>query len=390
MIERDLKEKLLALSKSFSVVIMTGPRQSGKTTLCKMAFPEYNYVNLEKIALRRSIESNPMDFLLQHDEGLIIDEAQLLPELFSYVQVVVDEHPENRYILTGSSNFSLMEKITQSLAGRAAVLSLLPLSLSELHGAEGVSTDELLLRGGYPAVWSKEVEPSEVYGNYYTTYVERDLRQLVNIKNLSMFQQFITLVAGRIGTEFNASSLAAEIGISSVTVQHWMSVLEASYIVFMLPPYFRNIGKRIVKSKKIYFYDTGLACFLLGIKNKEQLAPYPLRGQLFECLVVSEFMKRSYNSGNRPHLFFYRDREQKEVDVVEEETFRQLRAYEIKSARMYNGSFGAGLSYFKKIYGDEVTQTMVLYDGEDELVKQFGGFKNIRRFFGEKTNQPTA
>lgn len=383
MIHRQIAGRFLKLLEGFSVIILTGPRQSGKTTLCKMELPHYEYYNLEDIAQREAIASSPKDFLLAHAKGLIIDEVQLLPELFSYVQVVVDEHPEYRFVLTGSNNFSLMENITQSLAGRAAVLTLLPLSLNELGGATDFSTDELLIRGGYPAVWSTPKEPSEVYANYYTTYIERDLRRLVNVKDLSSFQLFMRLLAGRVGTEFNASALSSEVGVSSVTARQWLSVLEASYVVFRLPPYYRNVGKRIVKASKLYFFDTGLVCFLLNIRDKNQIAPHPLRGKIFENMVVSEFMKRSFSTAYKPSLFFYRDSGQKEVDLIEEESFDVLKAYEIKSARHYNGSFGAGLTYFKRLYGNAVVRSTVLYDGEDELADAAVARRNVRRFFTE-------
>lgn len=387
MIDRILLCEFKRLLQSFSVVILTGPRQSGKTTLCQMLQDGYSYVNLENIAVREMIAASPMEFLREKGEKLIIDEAQRLPDLFSYIQVVVDEHPERRIILTGSNNFTLMERITQSLAGRAALLTLLPLSLSELGGANDCTTDELLFRGGFPAVWGAGKEPYDVYGNYYATYVERDLRQVAEIRNLSQFEHFMRLLAGRVGSEVNASRYAAEIGVSSNTIQQWLSVLEASYIVFRLPPYSRNIGKRIVRANKLYFYDTGLACFLLGIQHPDHIRQHPLRGELFENMVVTEFLKKSFNNGRRPNLFFYRDNQQKEVDVIEETSYHSINAYEIKSARIYNGSFGAGLNYLHKLFGDEVKQSQVIYDGDEELVSDRIGYRNVRSFFSKKPPQ---
>lgn len=381
MINRLLTAEIKRLAHDFSVVILTGPRQSGKTTLCRMVFTGFLYVNLEDLATLEMVRSAPKEFLLQHRNGLIIDEVQRFPELFSYIQVVVDEHPEYRYILTGSSNFTLMERITQTLAGRAAVLSLLPLSLAELGGAPEWTTSQLMIRGGYPGVWGDGKQPADVYGNYYTTYIERDLRQLVSIKDLMQFQHFVRLVAGRVGCEVNAAALSEELGVSAVTVTSWLSVLQASYIVFLLPPYFRNIGKRIVKKSKIYFYDTGLACYLMGLRTTEQLDVHPLRGNLFENMVVSEFMKRCFNANERPNLYFYRDSKQHEVDVVEERTFRILNAYEIKSARHYNSSFESGLVYFCKLFGNEVASATVLYDGDDELTGAPINYFNARNFF---------
>ena len=387
MIDRILLCELKRLLQSFSVVILTGPRQSGKTTLCQMLQDGYSYVNLENVAVREMIASSPMDFLREKGDKLIIDEAQRLPDLFSNIQVVVDEHPERRIILTGSYNFTMMERITQSLAGRAALLTLLPLSLSELGGANDCTTDEILFRGGFPAVWGAGKEPYDVYGNYYATYVERDLRQVAEIRNLSQFEHFMRLLAGRVGSEVNASRYAAEIGVSSNTIQQWLSVLEASYIVFRLPPYSRNIGKRIVRANKLYFYDTGLACFLLGIQHPDHIRQHPLRGELFENMVVTEFLKKSFNNGRRPNLFFYRDNQQKEVDVIEETSYHSINAYEIKSARIYNGSFGAGLNYLHKLFGDEVKQSQVIYDGDEELVSDRIGYRNVRSFFSKKPPQ---
>lgn len=387
MIDRILLCEFKRLLQSFSVVILTGPRQSGKTTLCQMLQDGYSYVNLENVAVREMIAGSPMDFLREKGDKLIIDEAQRLPDLFSYIQVVVDEHPERRIILTGSNNFTLMERITQSLAGRAALLTLLPLSLSELGGANDCTTDEILFRGGFPAVWGAGKEPYDVYGNYYATYVERDLRQVAEIRNLSQFEHFMRLLAGRVGSEVNASRYAAEIGVSSNTIQQWLSVLEASYIVFRLPPYSRNIGKRIVRANKLYFYDTGLACFLLGIQHPDHIRQHPLRGELFENMVVTEFLKKSFNNGRRPNLFFYRDNQQKEVDVIEETSYHSINAYEIKSARIYNGSFGAGLNYLHKLFGDEVKQSQVIYDGDEELVSDRIGYRNVRSFFSKNPSQ---
>ena len=265
-INRELKNTILSHSQYFPVLTITGPRQSGKTTLCKNIFPDYHYVSLEDITRTEVIKQNPKSFLQDHISGLIIDEAQQYPELFSYIQVVVDENPNAHIVLTGSSNFSLIQRVTQSLAGRTAVLTLLPLSLSEL-GKDRIeaSTNTLLLNGGYPSVWAKKIPVQMVSNNYYNTYIGRDVRQLLNVQDISKFQMFIRLCAGRVGYEFNASSLSNEVGVAVNTIQHWLSILEASYIIFRLLPFFRNIGKRLVKTPKIYFFDTGLLCFLLGI-----------------------------------------------------------------------------------------------------------------------------
>lgn len=308
---------------------------------------------------------DPLLFLKDNKDGMVLDEAQQLPELFSYIQVLVDEDKSLRFVLSGSNNFTLMEKITQSLAGRAALLTLLPLSVSEI--VPNATTDELMFQGFYPGVWGDGRRPYDVYSNYYRTYIERDLRQLVNIKDLDLFRQFVRLMASRVANEFNASRISNEIGIDVKTVQHWLSILTTSYIAFTLPPYYRNIGKRIVKAHKLYFYDTGLVSYLLGLESAEHVTTHPLRGALFENMVVSEFFKRRFNQGKSPHLFYYRDNSQKEIDLIEEESFGQLYAYEIKSAKRFNTQFCAGIDYFKKLYGESVVGGTVLYDGNETI-----------------------
>ena len=317
LIYRKLTSEISKLLKYYPVITITGPRQSGKTTLCQELFPDYAYINLEDISIREKIQLDTKLFLEDYSNGLIIDEAHHYPDLFSYIQVYTDAHPERKFILTGSSNFSLLQNITQSLAGRTAILTLLPLSLHELgNQIKEVSTDTLILNGCYPAVWAKEVPPGTLYQNYYTTYIERDIRQIINIKDISLFQKFIRLAAGRIGTECNNSALAGEVGTSAPTINNWFSTLAASYIAYMLPPYYENIGKRLTKTPKIYFYDTGLACYLLGIENEDQLKNHPLRGNLFENMVINEAMKNRFNQGKTANLYFYRDKSQKEVDLL--------------------------------------------------------------------------
>lgn len=377
MINRELSVEFQRLVASFPVVTVTGPRQSGKTTLCKMCFPNYYYVTLEDLLIRDMIASDPNAFLYARKEGLIIDEVQQLPSLFSYIQVLVDKDPKCKIILTGSSNFSLIERISQSLAGRTAIITLLPLSLTEIS-SETISTDTYMIKGGYPAVWGKGQDARDVYSNYYATYVERDLRQLINVRNLASFQQFIRLSAGRTSCEFVASDFANELGVDVKTIQHWNSILEASYITFLLPPYYRNFGKRIVKTAKRYFYDTGLLCFLIGIENEQQLSVHPLRGAIFENMVVVEMMKHYYNAGKRPNLFYYRDKSQNEVDVIDEILFDKLYLYEIKSSQSYNAFFAKGLDYLRKIYGEMIVGSSVIYDGKETLDATYNGYENYR------------
>lgn len=364
LIYRKLTSEISKLLKYYPVITIIGPRQSGKTTLCQELFPDYAYINLEDISIREKIQLDTKLFLEDYSNGLIIDEAHHYPDLFSYIQVYTDAHPERKFILTGSSNFSLLQNITQSLAGRTAILTLLPLSLHELgNQIKEVSTDTLILNGCYPVVWAKEVPPGTLYQNYYTTYIERDIRQIINIKDISLFQKFIRLAAGRIGTECNNSALAGEVGTSAPTINNWFSTLAASYIAYMLPPYYENIGKRLTKTPKIYFYDTGLACYLLGIENEDQLKNHPLRGNLFENMVINEAMKNRFNQGKTANLYFYRDKSQKEVDLLHVKA-NDFHIYEIKSGQTFHADFMNGINYFKNIFKNRVTNSAVIYDGD--------------------------
>jgi len=382
MINREIQKELERLLPYFRVLVVTGPRQSGKTTLCKHYFSDYAYFNMENVSVREQIAVAPKQFLEKYaPKGIIIDEAQQYPELFSYIQVVADENPDYRFVLTGSSNFALMHKITQSLAGRAAQFTLLPLSLTELQDQRMANTDTLMLNGGFPAVWSQKIPAYDVCRNYYNTYIERDVRNLLNIKDSSKFQTFMRLCAGRVGCEFKASALSAEVGVSVPTINEWLSVLEASYVLFRLPPFYRNIGKRLIKTPKIYFYDTGMICYLNGIENEQQLATHPLRGAIFENLVVLEFLKNRFNSVKDSNLYFYRDQSQREVDIVQE-FGNHYHAYEVKSAKAFHTSFLDTLKYLKATIGnDSLIKTQVVYDGEIELNSIENGMVNIRNLF---------
>jgi len=379
MINRSLASETLRLAKGFKVIAVMGPRQSGKTTLCKMVFPDYQYFNLENPTAVEEIRQNPRAFLEKYaPNGIIFDEAQKYPELFSYIQVIADENPDFRFVLTGSSNFMLLEKITQSLAGRIALLTLLPLSFAELKDlAGGSDTNTLLFNGGFPAIWGNGLLPQDVIPNYYNTYIERDVRQIINVKDMSRFQIFIRLCAGRAGKEFNASELANEVGVSFHTIQEWLSVLEASYIIFRLKPFYKNIGKRLIKTPKIYFYDTGILCFLLGIENEKQLQTHPLRGEIFENFVLLEFIKGRFNQGKSNNLLFYKDQSKNEVDIVQEFA-HQYKAFEIKSATAYHSDFTGSLKYLKKILGENLISTKVIYDGKQDLDVVDMGYVNFR------------
>ena len=376
---RALQHHILEVSKVFPVLSITGPRQSGKTTLCKVLFPDYDYFNLETNRDLEAVSNNMHDFLREKRKGLIIDEAHNLPELFSEVQVAVDEDKTRRIILSGSSNFLMMQNISQSLAGRVAIVRLLPLSLEELGADKETDTDTLIYKGFYPAIWGDRRPVSEVYDSYFTTYIQRDVQQLVNIKDMRKFREFVRLCATRIGQELVVKSIADEMAIDMRTVNSWLSILYASYTTFTLSPYFRNMGKRIVKTPKLYFYDTGLVCYLLGLKSPEDVHNSFMRGALFENLVVADMMKNRYNTGrSNVDLYFYRDKSQKEVDVVEELTYPGIQIFEIKSAAGIKPDFFKNMDYFRKIYGTAVLSSQLIYDGEHEQNSPNNGVINFR------------
>lgn len=361
-IERAISNEMTRAAKYFPVIVLTGPRQSGKSTLCRHLFADYQKYNLEDIAFGEKVREDPKSFLANCGEKAVIDEVQHIPELFSYIQLEVDDNPGRRFVLTGSSDFALMEKITQSLAGRAALFTLLPFSFDEMGKMVNIPTDELMFNGFYPSVVTDSRPADLFYPSYYSTYIERDVRQIKNISDISVFQTFMRLAAGRCGSEFNASQLAVETGMSSPTIKKWLSVLQTSYICFLLPPYYANINKRLTKTPKIYFFDTGLLCFLLGIETSSQLSTHPLRGAVFENMAVIEMLKKRYNSAKLPNICFYRENSGREADIVKMDG-DILDIYEVKSSATYNKSFEKNLNYLKGILGDKVRNTKVVYDG---------------------------
>ena len=343
-IKRKIESTILEAAKYFPVITVTGPRQSGKTTMLKQIFPHLHYYSLEDLDTRSFAMEDPVRFLHLHEDGMILDEVHNYPELLSYIQGIVDEQPQKKFVLSGSSNFALLKKVSQSLAGRSGVFELMPLSIEEVKGQiEYVDdADQLLYQGLYPAVCSCKNIPKFLYPSYVKTYLERDVRDLLNVKDIRLFNMFLKLCAGRIGSVFNASEIAGEIGVSSKTIQAWVSILQASYVVYLLPPYFENSRKRLTKSPKMYFCDTGLACTLLGIESAEQLAFDKMRGHLFENLIVVELLKRRLNEGKESNLYFYRDSNQNEVDILVNNG-SSLDAIEVKSAMTYNPSFEKAL-----------------------------------------------
>lgn len=381
MYSRTLEAELIRLSGFFRVLTITGPRQSGKTTLSKKVFPEYHYINLEDETTRAELELDRKEYLQKYRKGLIIDEVQNMPEIFSVVQVIVDEYSDAHFVLTGSNNFLLMQKITQSLAGRTAVLTLLPFAINELTKEDrSVDLYEMLLRGFYPAVWAHNIPPQDLYRQYFSTYIQRDIQQVLKIRHLSEFRRFVIMCASRIGTEFNAQSMSNELGVSIPTIQEWMNVLEASYIAFRLQPFYRNINKRLIKTPKIYFYDVGLVCFLLGIKTAQQVETHPLRGQIFENMVVCEFLKQQYNQGQDSNIYFYRDKGQHEVDLIQEDGIN-LSAYEIKLSANIHIDFYKNLQYFRTLFPHETVVTQVINTGENDNRDLLHGHINYLNLF---------
>ena len=366
-IDRQLATTLRDAASYFSVICLTGPRQSGKSTLTCRLFEEYHRVSLENPDIRMSAAADPMAFLNQTNGGLIIDEIQRLPMLLEYIQSIVDAHPERRFVLTGSSNFMLLKNVTESLAGRAGVFDLLPLSLMELRQAGILPAidmlDETMVGGLYPAVCAGKNISRFLYPAYLRTYLDRDVRQIVNVGNISQFHTFLRLCAGRIGSLFNASELANEVGVSSNTINSWLNVLEASYIIFRLRPWSENTRKRLVKSQKIYFCDTGLACYLLDIETAAQLSRDKMRGHLFENLVIAEALKKRLNDGREPNMFFFRDAKGNEIDLL---TLHggMLSAYEIKSSATYSTDFEKTLRNAATLINTPVVQRTVIYGGD--------------------------
>ena len=364
IIQRDLQPELEQMVREYPVVTLLGPRQAGKTTLVREVFGSKPYLNMESPETRRLAEDDPQGLLSRYPEGAIIDEVQRVPELLSYIQVIIDERKQNGlYILTGSHQLNLHAQITQSLAGRTALLNLLPLSLSELSRYQNITDENQVMHNGFlPRIYAEQQQPTKAYRNYLQTYIERDIRQLINVKDLSAFQKFMTICASRVGQLINYNEISGEIGVSNNTIKEWLSILEASYIIFRLQPYYANIGKRLIKSPKLYFIEVGLAAYLLGIESEQQMSRDPLRGQLFENMVVLELMKQRYNQGLDPHLYFYRDQQKHEVDLVYKKA-NELIPIEIKSSKTFNSQFVKELNYFLKLFLEQCNQGYVVYAG---------------------------
>ncbi len=373
MVVRTLQKKIVEMARKFPVVAILGPRQSGKTTLARNLFPQKAYVSLENRDTLAYATQDPRGFLKEYGGGAILDEAQRAPELFSYLQTHVDTHKgEGLFILTGSQNFLLLEKLSQTLAGRVRILTLMPFSLSELLPTlkRLPSAEELLLQGLYPRIYDKRLRPADWYPDYIRTYLERDVRQIKNVHDLPSFHRFLQLCAGRTGCILNLSNLANDCGITHNTARAWLGVLEASFLAYLLPPFHQNFKKQIVKSPKLYLTDTGLACSLLGIENLSHLKSHPLRGALFETFVVCEILKHRLHQGRTPHLYFWRDKAGHEVDLILQEGSREI-PVEIQSGKTVTPDSLKNLFYWGRLTKRTTRSAFLIHAGDEEQTRGF-------------------
>lgn len=388
MIPRHIKSELQTQLLEFPIVTVLGPRQAGKTTLVRAVLPDYQYVSLENPDTRELATNDPRAFLKQYPTRVIFDEIQRAPHLLSYLQGIVDENNAcGQFVLTGSHQLELRESVTQSLAGRTGNIHLLPLSIGELTAA-GILSDSVsdyLFKGFLPRVHSQKQRPHVAYATYFQSYIERDVRLLINLKNVVLFEKFIKLLAGRVGQIINLQSLANDTGVDGKTIKEWLSILEASYVIFRLPPYFENFGKRVIKTPKVYFTDTGLLCYLLGIERIEQVARDPLIGSLFENLIALEALKTRYNAGLTPNLYFFRDSQGHEIDLLQKQG-STLMGVEIKAASTWNGSFKRTLQHFDQQLSPLATRAVV-YSGQalefSDGTKALS-YKDVEQLFGQQ------
>ena len=384
MIKRDIQNEFLQLLNEYPIVTILGPRQAGKTTLAVKVLSNYEYCNLEIPENREFALTDPKAFLAQFKKNVILDEIQRAPILLSYIQAIVDENLVNgQFVLTGSHQLELKQAVSQSLAGRTGILNLLPLSINEFSSAKikFESFEEYAFHGFLPRIYDQKQRPSQAYSNYYQTYVERDVRQLINLKNAGLFEKFLKLIAGRVGQIIDYTSLGNDVGVNSKTIKEWLSILEASFIVYKLEPYFENFGKRAIKSPKYYFTDVGLLCYLLGIENSSQITRDPLVGNIFENLAVIECLKSRFNQGKMPHLYFFRDSNHREIDIIYKDG-RELIANEIKSSSTFSNSLIKNIDSIKDTI--KFKNSYLIYAGSEKKLSdniEVLNFKNIKKIF---------
>ena len=366
MIQREITKKLLEISNYYQIITVTGPRQSGKTTLIKDVFKELPYVLLETPDIRQRAQEDPKSFLSNYSKGAIFDEIQNVPELFSYLQGIIDENSAIKFVLSGSQNFLLLEKVNQTLAGRTGILKLLPFSTDELKDSNHWNENplEFVFKGMYPRIYDRGIPPELFYSDYIQTYVERDVRSIKNIGSLSSFSRFLSLCAGRIGQLLNIDSLASDVGIASNTAKEWLSILEASYIIYTLKPHHKNFNKRLVKRPKLYFYDTGLACNLLQINSVNELDMHFAKGNLFENFILTELLKKRFNNAKTSNLYFWRDHHGKEIDCIIEKA-NSLIPIEIKSSKTYQKEHFKNMNYWNKLSDNSKENSYLVYAGNE-------------------------
>lgn len=373
MIRREIQSKLSDFHKYYPVITVTGPRQSGKTTLVKSTFKDLPYISLETLTVRNRAIEDPLLFLKNFPKGAVLDEVQKAPELFSYIQDIVDNNDKIRFVLTGSQNFLMLENISQSLAGRTAIVKLLPFSMKEIKNTLFEIDDvyEYIYQGSYPRLYDKKIPASRYYSDYIATYIERDVRSIKYIENLTTFNLFIKLCAGRVGQLLNINSLASDTGITFNTAKKWLSVLKTSYILYTVEPYHKNYKKRLVKSSKLFFYDTGIVCNLLNIRSAKQLETHYMRGNIFENFIINELIKNGLNQGENTNLYFWRDNHGKEIGCIIEQAEKIL-AIEIKSGMTYNSDFFKNIIHWNKISKTAVENNYVVYGGADSFQTKHG------------------
>ncbi|MBI9055947.1 MAG: ATP-binding protein [Bacteroidales bacterium] len=368
MIDRQIEKELQILKNEFPIIAILGPRQSGKTTLAQKVFSKYEYVSFEDYDVYEFAENDPRGFLSRYNENVIFDEIQRNPKIISYLQTHVDKMKKNgTIVITGSHNFLLMEQISQSLAGRVGITKLLPFSINEIIEVEN-DKNELLFKGFYPRIYDQGIRPEVFYKNYIATYVEKDIRQISKVMKLDVFIKFMRILAGRTGQELNLKSIGEDCGVSHNTIQEWISILEASFIIFRLKPYHKNYNKRLVKTPKIYFTDTGLVCNLLGIRKKEELDYHFLKGNIFETFIINEVLKLNYNLGERFELYYWRDNHKKEIDLIVDFGLKQY-GIEIKSSETINEKYFDGLKYWRELTNIDNGNMYLIYGGEENLIR---------------------